>query len=134
MKNLFYIFTIISLLTFVSCKRNVAIKSTQEISIEERLKSYFELYRITPLVTIEDTDESDTIVHLGSHTIEWFDLEDTSMLVKIDDDLFSLKNYQTLNEVWGNKDSLTSTYYWNEIKLYKHNGREYIGIRMAFYY
>jgi len=100
-------------------------------NINDRLKRHFELYRIKSLIEINNTEGNQTDIQLANHRIKWFDSE-VETKIKIDNDLFTLKDKVTLNIVWDNKDSVDFVNNWDEIKLFKHNDKEYIGIRMSF--
>ncbi len=100
-------------------------------NIYDRLKRHFELYRIKPSIEINNTEGNKTDIQLANHRIKWFDSEDETK-IKIDNDLFTLKDKATLNIVWDNKDSVDFANNWDEIKLFKHKDKEYIGIRMTF--
>ena len=100
-------------------------------SIKERLENYFYDYEIEPSIIINNTDGNQTYIELGKHKIRWLDTENETK-IKIDNDLFTLKDKATLNTVWDNKDSIDFINNWDEIKLFKHSQREYIGIRMQF--
>jgi hypothetical protein len=102
-----------------------------ETDINNKLKQHFELYRIKPSIEINNTEGNQTDIQLANHNIKWFDKEDETK-IKIDNDLFTLKDKVTLNIVHYEKDSVDFANNWNEIKLFKQNDREYIGIRMSF--
>lgn len=106
-------------------------KIIENENIDDRLKNHFDLYRIKPSIEINNTEGNQTEIKLANHRIKWFDSEDETK-IKIDNDLFTLKDKATLNIVWDNKDSVDFANNWDEIKLYKHNNKEYIGIRMTF--
>ena len=95
------------------------------------LKQHFEAHKIKPSVQINNTEGNQTDIQLANHKIKWFDKDDETK-IKIDNDLFTLKDKVTLNNVNYGKDSVDFSNNWDEIKLFKHNDREYIGIRMSF--
>lgn len=144
--NRFFILLILTL--FISCKGNktqnsnpaskkiLSAKSAEEVNpgqtIEDRLKRHFELNRITPLIIINNTENNQTEIQLSNHKIEWLNT-DNETKIKIDNDLFTLNDKVTLNKVREDKDSVNFANNWNEIKLYKHKEREYIGIRIHSY-
>jgi hypothetical protein len=78
-----------------------------------------------------NTEGNQTDIQLANHKIKWFDKDDETK-IKIDNDLFTLKDKVTLNNVSYGKVSVDFSNNWDEIKLFKHNNREYIGIRMSF--
>ncbi len=100
-------------------------------NISDKLKKYFELFRIKPSVEINNTDNQ-TEIQLGGHKIKWLN-DDDETKIKIDNDLFSLNGYATLNLVWDRKDSVNFANEWDEIKLFKHKNKEYIGIQISFF-
>jgi hypothetical protein len=133
-------FSLLVLLTFVISCENAKIKNAEiknkpiktEKSINERLKNYFELYELKPLIVINNTEGNQTEIIFSNHKINWLN-KDEEIKVKIDNDLFSLKDKVTLNKVWENrKDSVDFVNNWEEIKLFKYDGKELIGIRMNF--
>ena len=103
----------------------------EKITIEEKLKNHFDLYRIKPSIEINNTEDNQTEIKLGNHTIKWLNTNNETK-IKIDKDLFTLKDNITLNIVWDDKDNVDFANNWDQIKLYKHNDKEYIGIRMSF--
>jgi hypothetical protein len=102
-----------------------------ETAILDKLKQHFEAHKIKPSVQINNTEGNQTDIQLANHKIKWFDKDDETK-IKIDNDLFTLKDKVTLNNVNYGKDSVDFSNNWDEIKLFKHNDREYIGIRMSF--
>ncbi len=121
-----------------SCNNSKTEKQTKQpkskfetISIDKRLESYFYDYEIEPSIIINNIKGDQTIIELGKHKINWIDTEDETK-IKIDNDLFTLKDKVTLNTVWGNKDSVDFANNWDEIKLFEYNERQIIGIRMSF--
>lgn len=102
-----------------------------ETAILDKLKQHFEAHKIKPSVQINNTEGNQTDIQLANHKIKWFDKDDETK-IKIDNDLFTLKDKVTLNNVNYGKDPVDFSNNWDEIKLFKHNNREYIGIRMSF--
>lgn len=102
-----------------------------ETAILDKLKQHFEAHKIKPSVQINNTEGNQTDIQLANHKIKWFDKDDETK-IKIDNDLFTLKDKVTLNNVSYGKVSVDFSNNWDEIKLFKHNDREYIGIRMSF--
>ena len=102
-----------------------------ETAILDKLKQHFEDHKIKPSVQINNTEGNQTDIQLANHKIKWFDKDDETK-IKIDNDLFTLKDKVTLNNVSYGKDSVDFSNNWDEIKLFKHKDREYIGIRMSF--
>ena len=97
----------------------------------DRLDYYFDEYEIKPSIAVNNTEGNQTEVQLSKHKIKWLNTDDETK-IKIDNDLFTLKDKSTLNIVWDNKDSVDFANNWDEMKLYKINDRELIGIRMSF--
>lgn len=107
---------------------------TQENKVafsRDKLDYYFDLYEIKPAIAISNSEGNQTQVQLLSHTIKWLNTDDETK-IKINNDLFSLKDKATLNIVWENIDSVDFANNWDEMKFYKINDRELIGIRMSF--
>jgi hypothetical protein len=97
-----------------------------------RIDHYFSEYEIKPSVETNNNEGgTETEIQLLKHKIKWLDADDETK-IKIDNDLFALKDKATLNLVWDNHDSVDFSNNWDEMKLYKINGRELIGIRMSF--
>jgi hypothetical protein len=111
--------------------REIKFENVGTENINDRLKGHFDLYRLEPSIEINNTEGNQTDIPLSNHRIKWLDSEDETK-IKIDNDLFTLKDKTTLNIVWQNKDSVDFANNWDEIKLFKHNDKEYIGIRMSF--
>jgi hypothetical protein len=102
-------------------------------SINDSLGSYFCKYEIEPQININNDHEIQTKVSFLNHNIEWLDSE-TETKIRIDNNLFSLNKEVTLNNVWGdNVDSVDFANNWEQIKFFKLDDREMIGIRMSFY-
>lgn len=97
----------------------------------DKVKNHFELRSIKPSIIINNTEGNQTDIQLGNHKIKWFNTDDETK-IKIDNDIFTLKDKATLNIVHYGKDTVDFANNWDEIKLFKHNDREYIGIRMSF--
>lgn len=113
-------------------------KINQVEDIRERLKNHFEKYKIKPSIEINNTEGNQTEIQLGNHKIKWFNTDDETK-IKVDNDLFTLKDKVTLNIVNNIKDTVDNikdtvdfSNNWDEIKLFKYNDQEYIGIRMSF--
>lgn len=134
------------LIPFISCTNKtqnsakLSTESRSDVPIEKPVKEdavvnkiiyYFELNRIVPSVIINNTEGNQTEIQLLNHKIKWYNSEDETK-IKIDNDLFTLKGQVTLNKVRENKDSVDFVNNWDEIKLFKYNGRELIGIRMSY--
>lgn len=141
--NKFLIILILPIL--VSCDNNTSNSGTiqttgmlvtkteikENINIIDRVKNHFELHSIKPSIEINNTEGNQTDIQLGNHKIKWFNTDDETK-IKIDNDIFTLKDKATLNIVHYGKDTVDFANNWDEIKLFKHNDREYIGIRMSF--
>ena len=139
------ILIILILFVFVACvdkgQKDMEVKANEKIEIksekadiediDERLQKHFDLYRLTPSIEINNTAENYTEFQIGVHNFEWIDTDEETK-IKINNDLFTLKDKTTLNIVSDRKDSVDFANYWDEIKLYKHNDKEYIGIKMLF--
>ncbi len=108
----------------------MTVKKTEK-AISEKLNDYFSGFEIEPSIIVNNTEGNQATVQLAKHRVKWLDKEDETK-IKIDEDLFSLKDKTTLNIVWDGKDSVDFANNWDEIKLYKFNEREIIGIRMSY--
>jgi hypothetical protein len=99
-------------------------------NINDSLENYFTTYEIKPQVIVNNVDQKQTKVSFLNHNIEWLERKEEPV-VRIDDNLISLKKEVTLNNVWGNEvDSVNFVNNWNQIKYFKFNDEEIIGIRM----
>ena len=130
------IYCLVVLTIFTSCgidknKKSVSIDKPElaEISINEQLRTYFEEFRVKPSITINNTEGKQTEIQLSNHKIKWLKIENETK-IKIDNDLFSIMDKVTLNTVHDSEDSVNFANNWDEIKLYKYDNREIIGIRM----
>ena len=130
--------TFLILIIFASCSnptknKTIEIK-TQANNIRSfdrgNLDHYFSEYEIIPSIAVNNTEGNQTEVELSNHRIKWLNTDDETK-IKIDNDLFTLKDKSTLNIVWENRDSVDFADNWDEIKLYKFNDRKIIGIRMS---
>ena len=134
--NGFLVFIILTIV--ISCKSKTENKTAdlkkQESKISSfdrgRLDHYFSEYEIKPSIVVNNTEGNQTEVQLLTHKIKWIDT-DNETKIKIDSDLFSLKDKATINDVWEKKDIVDFADNWDEMKLYKISGRELIGIRMS---
>lgn len=137
-------FVILILISFFSCDNKKPLSSeqidktaekpdqpTEQQYMNDRLKRYFENNRIVHSIEINNVTGDQTEIPLGTHTINWLNTENETK-IKIDNDLFSLKDNVTLNVVWNRKDSVDFANNWRQIKLYKFNDKEFIGIQMTF--
>ena len=129
------IYSLVILIILTSCcidknkKKYIEKPITTEISINEQLRTYFDKYRISPSITINNTEGNQTVILLSNHKIKWFKTENETK-IKIDNDIFSVMDKVTLNNVHDSEDSVNFANNWDEIKLYKYDDREIIGIRM----
>ena len=98
----------------------------------DRLDKYFEKYELRPVLVIHNPEGNQKKIQLSKHKITWIDTESEAN-IKINNDLFSLRDKATINIVWDDEDSVDFANNWNEIKLYNFHGRELIGIRMTFH-
>jgi hypothetical protein len=96
-----------------------------------KLDHYFSEYEIKPSITVNNSEGNQTEVQLAKHKVTWLNTDEETK-IKIDNDFFTLKDKVTLNIVWDNKDSVDFANNWDEMKLYKINDRELIGVRMSF--
>jgi hypothetical protein len=106
-------------------------RETPKISIHDRLSNYFYDYEIEPSIIVNNTEGNQTSIDLGNHKIKWLNTEEETK-IKIDNDLFTLKDKVTLNTVWGSKDIVDFANNWDEIKLFKYDQTELIAIGMSF--
>lgn len=127
------------LATFASCKdkteskvTNIKTQSNKMSSFDRaKLDYYFDLYEVNPSIAVYNNEGNQTEVQLAKHAIKWLNTDDETK-IKIDNDLFTLKDKATINIVWDNNDSVDFANNWDEMKLYKIKDRELIGIRMSF--
>jgi len=129
-------------LTLVSCnekkskssvvKKFIAIKKQEKVidttQYFEELNSYFDLYKLTPSIVVNNVNNDDVLAEIGNHKIKWID-SDEETKIKIDDDLFSFKNVKALND----EAKVDFVNNWDQIQLYKYNGKEIIIVRMSFF-
>jgi hypothetical protein len=106
-----------------------------KMSVKERLRGYFYGREIRPAIIINNLydgvrDEREETIDISTHKVVWFhSFKETR--IKINGDLFSLENQKTLNFVRDNdKEEVDFVNQWNQIKLFKFDDRELIGISM----
>jgi hypothetical protein len=132
MKGIILIFTVLTILVPChSMSDNKSDRVTNVLSIHNRLNDYFEAFRLKPSIYIKNIEGNQTEIDLRKHKIKWVDTEFETK-IKIDNDLFSLKDKATLNIVWDKYENVDFVNNWDEIKLFRYNNRELIGIRMSF--
>lgn len=107
----------------------------RKISVEERLKYYFRGREIKPSIIINNLydgvrEESEETVNISNHKVIWFH-SFTETKIKINGDMFSLKNQKTLNIVNEDKEDVDFTNNWDQIKLFEFGDRKLIGISMV---
>jgi hypothetical protein len=132
--KLIYCLVVLTILT--SCgidknKKSVSIDKPEptEISIHEQLRTYIDKHRITPSITVNNSEGNQTDIQLSNHKIKWINTEN-EIKIEIDNDIFSIMDKITLNNVQDSEDSVNFANNWDEIKLYKYDDREIVGIRM----
>lgn len=112
-------------------QKKTSIQSAQ--SDVDDFDEYFEKHELKPVLIVNNADNNKVTIQLSKHKITWIDSENETK-IKINNDLFSLRDKVTINTVWDeNKDSVDFANNWDEVKLYNFKGREFIGIRMSFY-
>ena len=135
--NIFISFLTLVILT--SCNNKTENKSL-DLKIQEsktstfnrgNLDYYFDQNEIKPSIAVYNIEGNEKEIQLLNHRIKWSNTDDETK-IKIDNDLFTLKDKATINIVWRNNDSVDFSNYWDEMKLYKINDTELIGIRMLF--
>ena len=111
----------------------------QTKNIVDSLSDYFYKNEIEPEIIINNTGviygnyASKKEVSFLNHKIKWLDNE-SETTIQIDNDLFSLKKAVTLNDVEeGKVDSVDFANDWDQIKYFRSNDIELVGIRMSFY-
>ena len=136
MKMLYFILIIV----FIACQNKkmseVANNSNQyktNQSIYDSLKYYFDKHEIIPSIVINNTEDTQTTISILNHKIQWINTE-AETKIKIDDDLFSLKEKMTLNDVStkGKRNNVDFANNWAQIKYYNFNNNELIGITMIY--
>ena len=116
-------------------EKSIKPKQTKK-SIEKRLKRYFERHKIKPSMVINNEyngarDERVEIIKVSNHKITWFHSYKEPK-IKINDDLFTLEEKVSLNNADDSRKiegKIVNN--WIQIKLFKVNGRELIGIEMG---
>jgi len=127
------------LILFSACKeKTIENNKKQKIyviqkNIQDTLDYYFYKYEIEPEIIINNVEGNKKEVSFLSHKIKWFDKDDETK-IQIDNDLLNLRKEVTLNNVQGEGvDSVDFANNWDQIKYFKFNDDELIGIRMSFY-
>lgn len=101
--------------------------------VAENLDIYLSGHEIEPYMVINNISGTQKNIKLGRHKIYWIDKDKDNIKLKINDDLFRINKYTTLNKVWGGKDKVEYFNEWKQIKLFKVDGKELIGIKFYFY-
>lgn len=97
------------------------------------LDNYFQEHELKPVLEVNNPNDNETSIRLLKHNIEWINT-DYETKIKINNDIFSLRENATINIVWDDdEDSVDFANNWDEIKLYNFKGRELIGMRMSFH-
>lgn len=104
-------------------------------NVEEKLQKYLSKREIKPSVVINNDYagadvEREEVINVSKHKVTWiYSYKETK--IKINDDIFSLKNTSSLNKA-DDDEKIDSNIVnsWDEIKLFKVNNRELIGITM----
>jgi hypothetical protein len=113
--------------------KHTSIWAESEIRYFNLLDKYLSFHKIEPLITVSNTEHSQTEIEISKHSIHWFNTEDETM-IRINNDLFSLKDKFTLNNVRDtSREIVDFANNWKSIKLFSLNGRELIGISMHYY-
>ena len=109
-------------------------------SVAERLQNYFDNEEIRPtqvVNNIEDTGawkSKTSTIRIGNHTIEWVDTvgrRDSESSIKIDGEMIALKDKRSTNQADGDRPiDLRDIEQWDQIKLYKLNEGDVVGITM----
>ena len=119
------------ILTILTACNNKAENKVTELKTQEhksctidrvKLNYYFDQYEIKPSISVDNADANQTEIQLSNHKIKWLNTGEETK-IKIDNDLFTLKDKATLNIVWGNKSNVDFANNWDEIKLYRINDR-----------
>ncbi len=98
----------------------------------EQLQRYFDKHQLTPSVIVNNVDNEQTNILLGTHRIKWI-LKNEKVSVQIDNDRFHLDDKVTLNSVHNDGvDSVNFANNWDQIKLFKYKSGEIIGIRFSY--
>ncbi len=118
-----------------SSKENSNQLKSRKLSVEENLEYYFRGREIRPAFIVNNISDSmlkdrEEVINISSHKIVWnFSFKETK--IKIDDDVFSLKNQKTLNILDGDKEDVDFANDWDQIKLFELGDRKLIGISMV---
>ena len=108
---------------------------TRKLSVEENLKYYFRSREIKPAIIFNNLfdglrEEREEVINILNHKVVWLhSFKETK--IKIDDDVFSLKDQKTLNIVEDDKQDVDFANDWDQIKLFMFGDRELIGISMV---
>jgi len=128
-----------SLTLTISCREQTADNAGKQSvyvvqkNLYDTLAYYADKDEIEPEIIINNVEGNKTVVPFFKHRVKWIDKESETK-IQIDDDLFSLKKAVTLNNVQGaDVDSVDFVNNWDQIKYFKFNDDELIGIRMSFY-
>jgi len=113
-------------------------KSPQyKLSVEENLKSYFYGREIVPSIIVNNTERDQTKIQLENNKVEWIRNEKETK-IKINEDLFTLKDKKTINslelsplEKHDDYEAVDFADNWEQIKFYKFDDRQLIGISMG---
>lgn len=107
----------------------------KKLSVEENLKYYFRGREIKPAIIVNNIydsmlKEGDEVINISNYkVVRTHSSKETK--IKIDDDIFSLKDQKTLNVVNDNKENVDFANDWDQIKLFEFGDRKLIGISMV---
>ncbi len=103
-----------------------------KLSVEEKLKSFFYGREIVASIIVNNTERDQTKIQLENNKIEWM-CNEKETKIKINDDLFTLKDKKTLNGLQkdDNYEAVSFANNWEQIKFYKFGDRQLIGISMG---
>ena len=103
-----------------------------KLSVEERLKGYLYGREIVPSIIVNNTERDQTMILLENNKVEWI-RSDKEIRIKINNDIFSLKDKKTINSLDGEDDyeSVDFANNWEQIKFYKFGDKQLIGITMG---
>jgi len=100
-------------------------------SVEKKLENYLYGREIVPSIIVNNTEGDQTKINLENTIVEWIRGEKETK-IKINGDLFSLKDQKTINDFEnGRKEDVDFANDWEQIKFYKFGERKIIGISMG---
>ena len=111
---------------------NLKITRANYEKLDKNLDIYLLGHEIEPYMVINNISGEQKNINVGNHRIIWIDKDKDkdkdNIKLKINNDVFTFKKYRTLNSVWGGEFEVGYFNQWGQIKLFKIDGTELIGI------